>query len=76
MTPSEIIQKEADEIVGRTGRYIPPYRMTNLMRTAQKVTELLVKTDICMTYEECEIILDIVKNAISCATGQNRGDEP
>lgn len=70
MTPSEIIQKEADEIVGRTGRYIPPYRMANLMRTAQKVAELLTKTDVCTTYEECEIILDIVRNAISNAVGR------
>lgn len=70
MTPSEIIQKEADEIVGRTGRYIPPYRMANLMKSAQKVTDLLIRADICMTYEELEIVLDIVKSAISSAIGR------
>lgn len=72
MTPSEAIQNEAEEITSRTGRYIPPYRMANLMRTAQKVADLLAKNDVCTTYQECEIILDIVKNAISSATGLNR----
>lgn len=70
MTPSEAIQKEAEEIVSRTGRYIPPYRMANLMKSAQKVADLLARSDICMTYEECEIILNIVKNAISSSTGR------
>lgn len=38
MTPSDYIKHEADEIASRTGRYIPPYRMANLMKTAQRVT--------------------------------------
>lgn len=70
MTPSEAIQRESEEITSRTGRYIPTYRLANLMRTAQKVSDLLTKSDVCMTYEECEIILDIVRSAISSATGR------
>lgn len=70
MIPSEAIKKEAEDITSRTGRYIPPYRMANLMKSAQKVFDLLVRTDVCTTYEECEIILDIVKNTIFSATGR------
>ena len=70
MTPSEALRKECEEITQRTGRYIPPFRMANLMKTAQKVTELITKTDICMTCEEGQIILDIVSGAIRSVTGR------
>lgn len=69
-TPSENFQRECDEITQRMGRYIPPYRVASLMRTAQKVTELLTKSDICVTYEECGIVLEIVAGAIKSATGR------
>lgn len=52
MTTAEAFQKECEEITHRTGRYIPPYRMASLMRTAQKITDMLSKADVCMTYEE------------------------
>lgn len=68
MTSTEALRRECEEITQRTGRYIPPYRMANLMKTAQKVTELLTKTDVCVTYEECQIILEIVSGAIKSAT--------
>ncbi|MDD5883054.1 MAG: hypothetical protein PUD70_03095 [Firmicutes bacterium] len=70
MTQSEIMKKEAEEIASSTGRYIPPYRMASLMRSAQKIFDLLVKTDVCTTYEESIIILDIVRGAIRSATGK------
>lgn len=70
MNTSDYIKHEANEIASRTGRYIPPYRMSNLMKTAQRVTELLVKADIAMTYEECEIVLNVVHSAIQAATGR------
>lgn len=70
MTQSEIMKKEAEEIYNRTGRYIPPYRMAYLMRSAQKIFDLLVKADVCTTYEESIIILDIVREAIRSATGK------
>lgn len=72
MTTSDYIKNEADEITSRTGRYIPPYRMANLMKTAQRVADLMVRADICMTYEEIQMVLDIVKVAVCKATG--RGD--
>lgn len=68
MTPSEILKNEAEEITQRTGRYIPPYRMASLMRSAQKIADLLVRTDVCTSYEESMIVLDIVRGAILAAT--------
>lgn len=70
MTTADYIKSEANEITGRTGRYIPPWRMANLMKAAQKIADLLVKTDIAMTYEECEIVLKIVLNTIKALTGK------
>lgn len=71
MTPAEALQRECQDIIQRTGRYIPPYRMASLMQTAQKVTNLITKADICMTYEECTLVLDIVSGAIHSVTGHN-----
>ena len=70
MTPSEILRNEAEEITHRTGRYIPPYRVASLTRAAHKVVELLTKTDVCTTYEEILIVLDIVRSTICKATGK------
>lgn len=70
MTPSEIFKNEAEEITQRTGRYIPPYRVASLTRTAHKVVELLTKTDVCITFEEILIVLDIVRTTICKATGK------
>lgn len=69
MTPTEAFRKECEEITQRTGRYIPPYRMASLMRTAQKIADMLAKADVCMTYEECSMVLEIVAGAIKSATG-------
>lgn len=70
MTPAEILKKECDEITQRTGIHIPTYRMNNLMKTAQKVMELITKSDVCISYYECMIILRIVMGAIREATGE------
>ena len=74
MTPSEALQREYQDIMQRTGRYIPPYRMASLMQTAQKVTNLITKSDICTTYEECSLVLDIVSGAIQSVTGYKETD--
>lgn len=67
---ADYIKREAEEISGRTGRYIPPYRMANLMKSAQRITDLMVKTDLAMTYEECVIVLNIVQSTIRAITGK------
>ena len=67
---ADYIKREAEEISGRTGRYISPYRMANLMKSAQRITDLMVKTDLAVTYEECVIVLNIVQSAIRAITGK------
>lgn len=70
MTPSEILKRECEEITQKTGRYIAPYRMAGLMRTAQKVTDLLTKSEVCMNYYESALVLKIVLNTIREITGE------
>lgn len=70
MTPSEILKRECEEITQRTGIYIPPYRFANIMKTAQKITELRMKSDIFMSYQESLVILRIVISAIRETTGE------
>jgi hypothetical protein len=71
-TTPDYIKHEAQEIAGRTGLYIPPYRMANLMKTAQRIVDLLVKADLAMAYRECMIVLDIARNAIRTITGEGK----
>lgn len=52
MTQTERFQREDDEITQRTVRYIAPYRLENLMKTAQKITDILIRSDVCATYEK------------------------
>ncbi len=75
MTNTELFRKEAEEIQGRTGFYIPPYRMASLMKTAQKIMDLLTKSDVAMSYQEIRIILDIVRGAVNGATGEENGGD-
>ena len=70
MNTADYIKREANEIAGRTGRYIPPWRMANLIKAADKVADYLMKADVAMTYEERKIVLNIVQNAIGMATGE------
>lgn len=70
MTPSEFIKKETEDILQRKGVYIPPYRLANLMKTAQKITDILVKSDICMSYYESLMVLRIVMNSVKEAAGE------
>lgn len=71
MNTADYIRHEADEIASRTGRYIPPYRLANLMKTAQRITDLVVRSDVAMTYEEMQLVLSIVDGAIAKAVGRD-----
>lgn len=70
MTPSEIIKRECEEITQKTGIYIPPYRLSMLMKTAQKITDIMMSNAVCMSYHESLLILRIVMNAIKEVTGE------
>lgn len=69
MTPSEILKRECEEITQKTGVYIPPYRLATLMKTAQKVTDIIMSNAVCMSYHESLLVLRIVMNAIRDITG-------
>ena len=75
MTPSEILKRECEEITQRTGIYIPPYRLSSLMKIAQKITDVLMTNTVCMSYHESLLVLRIVMNAVNEATGNCSGDE-
>ena len=70
MNTVDYIKHEADEIASRTGRYIPPYRLANLMKIAQRITDLLVRSDIAMTYDEIQLVLGVVQGAVGRAIGR------
>ena len=70
MNTADYIRHEADEITSRTGRYIPPYRLATLMKTAQLITNQIVRSDIAMTYDEIQIVLSIVQGAVGKAIGK------
>jgi flavoprotein len=72
MTPSEILKKECEQITQRTGIYIPPYRLANLMKIAQKITDTLMSNAVCMSYHESMLVLRIVMNAVQEATGNEK----
>lgn len=72
MSTADYVKREAERIAGRTGRYIPLWRMVNLTKAAQKVTDQLAKADLAMTYEECMIVLDIVRGTIRAVTGEEQ----
>lgn len=71
MTPAEAYKNEVDAIVQRTGRHIPPYRLANLMKSAQKVMDFITKADVCVTYEESLLVLRIVTKMIEDVTGES-----
>lgn len=70
MNTADYIKFEAEEITGRTGRYIPPYRLANLMKTSQRITDLIVRSDVAMTYDEIQLVLGIVQQAVGKAIGK------
>lgn len=70
MSPSEILKRECEEITQRTGIYIPPYRLSTLMKIAQKITDTLMSNAVFMSYHESLLVLRIVMNAIKEITGE------
>ena len=70
MTTSERIKREAEEITARTGLYLPPYRMNEMMNTAQRITNILTTSTVGISYAECRMILHIVEVAIDEVTGK------
>jgi len=70
LNATDYLRHEAEEIASRTGRFIPPYRLANLMKTAQRITDLIVRSDVAMTYDEIQLVLGIVQGAVGRAVGK------
>lgn len=53
---------------------IPPYRMNQIMKTAAEITERLVcgKNIYNPTYHECEIVIELVAEAIKKSKNEYR----
>lgn len=53
---------------------IPPYRMNQIMKTASSITEMLVngKHLYNPTYHECEIVIELVAEAIKKSKNEYR----
>lgn len=75
MTPAERIQVEKERILAETGRYIPPYRMASLMKAVAKITDILVKADTNICYEECKLVLAVVASTIGIVTEEDNNDD-
>lgn len=70
VSTADLLKREIDDITQRTGHYMPPYRLTNIMKAATKVMEFISKADVCMTYHEALLVLRIVSGAIKSITGE------
>jgi hypothetical protein len=75
MTPSERMIAEKERILAETGFYVTPFRMSNLMKAAAKITDILVRADTNICYEECNIVLSIVSGTIACIMEGDKDDE-
>ena len=40
------------------------------MKTAQRITDLIVRSDVAMTYDEIQLVLGIVQGAVGRAVGK------
>ena len=75
MTPAERLKAEKERILSDTGVYVTPYRMANLMKAAGKITDILVKADVAVCYEECLIVLDIVASTIKSIMKEKQNND-
>lgn len=70
MTPAERLIAERDRIQSQSRFYVTPCRMAHLMAAASKITDILIRADTNICYEECNFVLDIVSGTIAGITGE------
>ena len=64
-----------EEQVKSENQHIQAYKLSVLMKTASKITDLLTKNaEITMNYNEINLILKVVKMAVSEAEGDKRNE--
>lgn len=64
------VHEESEEIMERTGRYIPPGKLADMMTCAGKIMKTLTTNPFTTSYEDCCFILDVVRQSISLSTGE------
>ncbi len=74
-TPAANLKREAEIVSERTGFYITPYRMAELMKAAQKIVDVLQKNVYFVNYEESQFVLRVVMRAIEEAQGGKQHEE-
>jgi len=62
------VQREAEEIMERTGRYIPPYKLSCMVQTSAKVLKIITSESFAASYEDCRFILTLVERSLDFAT--------
>ena len=64
------LQEEAKEVGERLGYYIPPYKYGELVKMKSKIVGLMVgPSAITMTYQEMQILLDMISRDVSHILG-------
>ena len=59
------MKEEAIAAEARGETYIPPYRMAELMKIAQRIMGILsAPRGITISYSECDVVLSLVSQAI------------
>lgn len=65
VTRSELLREEVERVTRKTGYYITPERLSELMTRAQKVMSVLGGGRLPLCYADCEIVLNMVRAAIA-----------
>jgi type III secretory pathway lipoprotein EscJ len=53
----------ADRLSDASGSGIPPFRMAQLVKVSSKITDLMVNSVWQLSYDELNIVLDLVRMA-------------
>lgn len=64
------VQEEAIAATGKNGYYIPPCRMAEIAKTAQRMLSILSGSNIQMSYAECDIVLEIIQQTLEHGRGK------
>lgn len=64
------VQEEAAAAAGKSGYYIPPCRMVEIAGTARKMLGVLSGSNIQMSYAECDIVLEIIRQTLEHGRGK------
>lgn len=58
------MSEEAAQAAEQMGYYLPPWKLSELVKTASKVLTVITNSKVQCTYAECRLILKIVESAL------------